>query len=337
MTKKTLSLFIGLCSCLVALACGNEYYTATEIPYSGGKLMVGNLISSQRDSNFEYLEPYWSHGFGDNIKDRWNDLKTKIDPAGRKNVNRLTWTDLERAIEKKTDFKLLSDFAWYELRVGNKKLAVRLLEKLYELYPNEYNVLANLGTAYEVTGKNEKALEFLRKAVAINPGSHFGSEWIHIKILEQKVNPKPDYTLILGLDAVKDYNAWLSGKVYNTPITADSLMTQLAYQLHERIGFVRSPDAIVGQLVLDFGDLAAIAHDTATAAPFYEYAVYYHPPLSKTVNERRGIKVTEATQADIPEPAVVNKRKGNLPLYLAGGGLAIVLLFVFIWKRRTTT
>jgi tetratricopeptide (TPR) repeat protein len=198
----------------------------------------------------------------------------------------VTWNELQNAQDKGVDYKLLSDFAWYELRIGNQQNAVKLLEALYEKHPNEYNILANLGTSYEVIGKNEKALELLKKAVAINPASHRGSEWIHIKILEQKVSATPDYTQIINL-GIKDYKQWITEKSYTGSLPADSLMIQLAFQLHERISFIPNPDPIVGQLVLDFSDLVAINRKKKTESiPFYNYAVQYAPSLKEIARER---------------------------------------------------
>lgn len=272
-------------SYFTAYACGNEYYRH-ELPFYKGKMKIKYLLNWD-----ENLMPYWSNGFGDNGPDGYWPLQQKLRNAGilADNDYTLTWTQMETALRTGKDYKLLSDYAWYELRIGNKENAVKLLEGLYAKHPDEYNILANLGTAYEVTGNNEKALELLRKAVAINPQSHYGSEWIHIKILEQKVAAQPDYRLILDLNADKDPEGWLAGKVYNKPIAADSLMVQLAFQLHERISFIAPPDPIVGQLVKDFADLVALTHSKKEAKEFYAFAITYD---SLVMKPRPDIKIT---------------------------------------------
>jgi tetratricopeptide (TPR) repeat protein len=178
-------------------------------------------------------------------------------------------------LKKKIDFKLLSDYAWHIVRAGRAKEALYLLEKLYAQHPNEYNILANLGTTYELTGNNHKALELLKKAVAINPRSHYGSEWIHIAILEQKTAARPDYTKIMNLQTGPDITKWINNKQYKFSQPADSLLKQLAYQLHERIFFVKAPDAIVQQLITDFANIVAKTRSGKEAEPFYKFAATY--------------------------------------------------------------
>jgi tetratricopeptide (TPR) repeat protein len=278
----TLALLAGSLS---SNACGNEY-SRTEPPFYKNKLDLRYLLTRAKGTL-----PYWYQGKDYAAARRYYALKSQLNTllglhSSESTV--MTWEQLEQALNKNVDYKLLSDFGWNELKYGKKDLAVKLLEALYLKYPNEYNVVANLGTAYEVTGDNKKALEFLKKAVAINPQSHYGSEWIHINILEQKVLASPDYTKILILGAGNDFSKWLTGQLYKRDITSDSLMVQLAYQLHERISFVAKPDPIVGQLVLDFADLVSIARTPSEANQFYRYALEYNPGLEKPVRQRLG-------------------------------------------------
>jgi tetratricopeptide (TPR) repeat protein len=250
------------------LACINEYYRS-ELPLSWDKLDLSALLYSKKD-----VRPYWSHGFqSEQIVD--NPFEKKKQGLLKKGLDKL-------------NYKELSDYASIELRIGDRKKAVEILEELYEQHPNEYNVVANLGTAYEVTGNNEKALALLKKAVQINPRSHYGSEWIHVRILEQKIAGK-DYDKIINL-GIEDFSKWIIDKEYRFPRNADSLKIQIAYQLHERIGFIAPPDEIVGQLVLDFADIVAkTAESRDKAIPFYEYAEHYGSSLQKTVAARKQV------------------------------------------------
>ena len=308
-------------------ACGNEYYTTAEMPLGNGKLNLRFLLKPAGKTQL----PYWSSGFGEDIFVRRNELADQIAAKGIRIYTAdggVSWRGLEQALERNIDYKLLSDFAWYELRVGSKRNAVRLLERLYEKYPNEYNVMANLGTAYEVTGNNERALELLKQAVAVNPASHHGSEWIHINILEQKIKARPDYSRILDLQAGKDYALWLTGKVYDKPVVPDSLMVQLAYQLHERISFIPAPDPVVGHLLLDFADLVALARSRSEAKAFYEHAIHYEPPLAAAAHERmqsNGIVL----HAEKKETSGINGLYVGIAVLLAG-----LAAWLFIRRKR---
>lgn len=319
-------LFHSLC----APACGNEYYTTGDIPVKAGKLNPRYLLQNRSDTEW----PYWWSGFGDNIIDRRNELYLRL--TGRQHVvGPIPWQSIEQALKRHADYKLLSDFAWYELRVGNRRNAVRLLERLYEQHPDEYNIVANLGTAYEVTGKNEQALALLRKAVAINPASHHGSEWIHVNILEQKVKASPGYAAIIGLGAGKDYSYWLTGKAYDKPVPPDSLMIQLAYQLHERISFIPPQDPIVGRLVLDFADLVAIARSREEAKEFYQYAVSYDSSLAATTQQRMEAKPGERkteTSGDTAQTKTTSS--GHAWLYATIGAVVLILITWFVIQRK---
>ena len=132
-----------------ASACLNEYQRK-EVPLANDKIDLRWLLHSNKDEM-----PYWWHGFDGGA------LTTLEDMAG-KNIAGL-------------NYKQRSDYAVAQLKVGHKAEGLRILQDLYRSHPNEYNIVANLGTAYELNGDKAKALELLQKAVAINPLSHFGS------------------------------------------------------------------------------------------------------------------------------------------------------------------
>ena len=101
---------------------------------------------------------------------------------------------LEKKLQSKPRLELLSDYALNLVRAGKIKEALVIFEKLVVKYPNEYALQANLGTTYELMGDNKAALKHIKKGLELNPNSHEGSEWIHVKILEAKIalesNPK---------------------------------------------------------------------------------------------------------------------------------------------------
>jgi tetratricopeptide (TPR) repeat protein len=302
MRRIKLLLIIALLLPGALFACINEYLR-TEPPLDGEKLNLSLLLYSKGETL-----PYWKHGFkSDMIAE--NPFEIRRDSLRRIGLHKL-------------DYKGLSDYASIELRIGDRKEAVEILEKLYTQYPNEYNIVANLGTAYEVTGNNEKALELLRKAVAINPRSHYGSEWIHVNILKQKTGAK-QYDKIINL-GIKDFSQWIIDKNYVFPQLADSLKMQVAYQLHERIAFIAPPDDIVGQLVLDFADIIAKSESYDAAIPFYEYAGHYSASLQKTIDDRKAVLKSEKKEI------VKNFRWASIVWALP---LIVFFMILFSWLR----
>ena len=303
-------------------ACGNEYYQSIQLPLKHDSLLLSHLLIAPG----KFDRPYWWNGFAENIAATRDSLYSAM--ANKAGVYPESIGSKYATIVQKLliagEFKLLSDYAWYELRVGDKKRSLLLLEELYKKYPNEYNIVANLGTAYEVTGNNSKALELLKRAVEINPRSHYNSEWIHIKILEQKIAAQPDYKKIINLD-INDFASWLRDNKYQFPQHPDSLKKQLAYQLHERISFIGPPDPVVAQLVLDFADIVAKHDGHAAAIPFYEYAPVYGKDDMKAITTSRK-EISAQTKREIETTFRRASIIWAIPL------LAFVLIFI-AWLR----
>lgn len=88
------------------------------------------------------------------------------------------------------DYKIWSDIAVNLMKLGMADSAIKILIPLAKKYPEEYNILANLGTGYELIGALDSAHKYISKGFEINPRSHRGSEWIHVKILEAKIQEK---------------------------------------------------------------------------------------------------------------------------------------------------
>lgn len=277
-------------------ACINEYYR-TDLPLATkGRLDLYGLLNRKGD-----LHPYWKHGFGEYM------------PSA---------DSREDSQSPKPAYKVASDLAAHQLRTHQIADAVKLLEQLYAQHPNEYNIVANLGTAYELTGENAKALALLRKAAAMNPGAHQGSEWIHVKILEQKTSSLP-YKSIINL-GVQDFSQWIIDKQYVFPRPADILAIQIAYQLHERIAFIAAPDSIIGQLVLDFADIIAKGDARDSSIAFYDYAARYAPTLQATVRARK--EVLKAEQKEVQRTFGYASIVWAIPL------LAFFLILLAWWR-----
>lgn len=185
---------------------------------------------------------------------------------------------LEQKLKKNTDFKLLSDYGLHLVQAGKVKEALVIFEKLAQLHPNEYSIIANLGTTYELSGQNEKALEYIRKGIQINPNSHGGSEWIHVKILEAKIalEKDPDY---LSKHSVLN----LSSKQKQSQKVFD----QLYIQLQERVPFSpKEPNPIMADLFVEMGDfyLENISFEHAKA--FYQIAQIYYKSDRKDIAQK---------------------------------------------------
>lgn len=153
--------------------------------------------------------------------------------------------------------------------------AKRIFLEIEADQPNTYVIAANLGTVYELLGQTDSALFWLKRAVNLRPESHYGSEWIHIKILQAKLSASNNNDQlramdILGLDFGNEQQP-IPPEGYHVK----SLFKELRYQLGERMSFVQEPDPIVAQMLFASGNCAALELDPSIALATYRLAQKY--------------------------------------------------------------
>ncbi len=267
--------------------------------------------------NYDYTHdnaalPYWTHGFGNDEQVGFSD------------------TPLEK-YKKTKDYKYLSDYAWELVKRKETKQAIIILDSLLKTHPNEYNILANLGTAYEIAGNNTKALELLTKAVAINKNSHYGSEWIHLNILKHKINNEAfPIEKIIGL-GIENYNSQWNTATWAHTIPVDSLLKSIAYQLHERIRFIAPKDKIIGRLIFDFAAIISKTKSKEEALPFYDYAMYYDNELYKEVVNAKAEEPRVRSSTTEIESTSSNSSKFVLYTFIS----IVLLLGSFVIGRKS--
>ncbi len=133
--------------------------------------------------------------------------------------------------------------------------AVTILIQLEKDFPEKYATASNLGTAYELTGDIDKALEWIKTGMARNADSHEGTEWLHVAILETKLKLKADPAW-LAKNSVLDGSKSLPREVKERA---------LEYQLNERLYFIHENDLIMCDLMYQ---AALITTDSAKKAYF---------------------------------------------------------------------
>lgn len=169
---------------------------------------------------------------------------------------------------KTYDADIQSDIAVNLGYLGRYAEALEILNRLQKEHPDNYNYAANLGTTYELLGKNELALQFIKKGIEINPDSHEGSEWVHVKILEAKLK-------------MATQPGWVyQNRVLGTGVNFDSKESEILnektwhveYQLQERIPFTPFPDALLANVFDELGDLYATQQSVELAYVAYDFA-----------------------------------------------------------------
>jgi tetratricopeptide (TPR) repeat protein len=260
---------VTLLFCLQANACLNYY----------GETLYGKRVTSE------------IHGGGHYLHDHNNVNREAVLADARK---------LRGIIAANpSNLNAKNDLAVDLIKLGQYAEAKELLLILLPARKEEYIVNANLGVLYELMGDLDSALHFTSTAYRINPGSHKGSEWLHLKILEvTKGNTNEllkNYKLLdlnFGDGVVPDTTAIAYRRnLRNMRIDAEvdeigKLVSDIEYQLHERMYFVKSDNKIVGELLFALGDMYSLFFDQYWALWAYTKAMQYGTQHDEVVKKR---------------------------------------------------
>lgn len=172
---------------------------------------------------------------------------------------------LEHEYERDKSLENTNDLAVARIYFGRYDEAIALLKELERRHPGRAATAANIGTAFELTGRDEAALQWIREGVRRDPREHDGSEWVHVRILEAKLASKKDSAWldrhsIVGLsfgDGPRPSEPALAVDHLGKEHSHAESRRSISYQIDERIVFVKPPDRIVADLYKTAGDLGA--------------------------------------------------------------------------------
>jgi tetratricopeptide (TPR) repeat protein len=141
--------------------------------------------------------------------------------------------------------------------LGNYEKGIEELEKLEKDAPGRYSIAANLGTAYELSGDNRKALQWISEGIRRNPASHEGTEWLHALILEAKLQLEKNPAWlrdhhVIGLDAARVKDPAYRLQAGARSLSVAEVEKALDYQLLERMLLVKPKDAVVADLLYTY-------------------------------------------------------------------------------------
>lgn len=188
------------------------------------------------------------------------------------------------------------------LQSGKVDDAIRLLEDTDKKIPGDALVASLLGTAYELAGRLDEAIEWVREGAKRDFSQHQGSEWLHARILESRAALAKDPNWfakhgVLDFDFGKD-DVPVAPEIL--PIEqgrikgAVQLLEQIDYQLAQRAKYVKPPDPVAGDLYASAGDLAisgAVSplddrKSTIRPETYYERALEYGAPHAELIRRR---------------------------------------------------
>jgi tetratricopeptide (TPR) repeat protein len=230
---------------------------------------------------------------------------------------------MESDLRDSTNFDDRCDYAVAKIYLGQYNEAIELLKRLESEKPGQYAVAANLGTVYELSGNNVDALKWIKEAINRNRDSHMGTEWLHAKILEEKIaaGKEQDYfmhhtVLDLSAEAIQG-NIVVDGQSHS----AEDVDKALEYQLEERMQFVKPKEPVVAGLLFDYASVEAATRTLESAEKLLDLSAEYGFPMEKI---QPLIKIYDQK---------ITWRKTKQGLMYSSIGLFAVGLLAYLYKR----
>ncbi|MEA9413396.1 tetratricopeptide repeat protein [Flavobacterium sp. PL02] len=181
--------------------------------------------------------------------------------------------DLDKLYKKTNDIDYLSDKGYLLIVLGKYQEALKLYLGIEKIKPNRYSTASNLGTLYELIGENEKAYQWIKKSIQINPESHKGSEWLHLKILEAKVKHIENVTGQFLID--ESFGEEASPKTDLSKKELEELAQSIYFQVNERISFIKPKDKVISVLLFELGNAVKIIGENENAIRIYNLSKEY--------------------------------------------------------------
>jgi tetratricopeptide (TPR) repeat protein len=225
----------------------------------------------------------------------------------------------------------LTDYSDYGVALafnGEFQKANAIFLEIEKKTPNLYETASNIGTTYELLGQIDSAIYWLNKAIKINPLSHNGSEWIHLKILEAKKATNGNQQMLSKMDILSlglGENLLPENK---ENIDLDAVKKQIYSQLHERMSLIQPKDPVIARLLFDLGNVTAISDNLEETLLIYEKAREYGY-TSETFNRRESHFKDLTFKANFRNNTELWAKKHFGKILLVSG---ILLIIGIIWS-----
>lgn len=180
---------------------------------------------------------------------------------------------LDSTYNKTKDIDYLSDKGYLLIVQRKYNEALNLYLNIEKTNPNRYSTASNLGTLYELMGENQKAYTWIKKSIEINPESHNGSEWLHLKILEAKIKNLKTVTGSFLINT--SFGDTGLPQTHLSKEEIDKLAKAVYFQVNERISFIEPKDKIISILLFELGNLVEIIGEHENALLIYKRARIY--------------------------------------------------------------
>ncbi len=243
--------------------------------------------------------------------------------------------ELDSLYKVTKDIDYLSDKGYVLVIQKKYQEALEIYLKIEQLKPNRYSTASNIGTIYELLGDNRNALNWINKAMIINPKSHNGSEWLHVKILQAKIGGAEYVNSKFLINT--NFGEYDEPKNKMSKSDREALIKSLYYQLNERMSFIKKEDKIIALLLFELGNLAFLDKKYDEAINIYETSQEYgyQNKLLKIRAESANWRIMESMYKRINNLNAINEYHKNLfVVTLIISSIVIITLLIVIYRMR---
>ena len=110
----------------------------------------------------------------------------------------------KRLADGESTGELYDDLAVAFDKTGQHEKAIETINAKDKLWPGEYETLANKGTFLIHSGKYTEGVDFIRKAIEVNPDAHFGREVYQQLLVEYLIERQVDGKTMLPIGKSHD-------------------------------------------------------------------------------------------------------------------------------------
>jgi len=209
---------------------------------------------------------------------------------------------------------------------SNYEEGIKQLLSIEKKKPNLYETASNLGTAYELQGNIPLAIEWIKEGIKRNAESHGGTEWLHLLILETKLQLENNSTLLKNnhiISLPNQFDETTTIKIKEKKYSIKEVRDALFYQLKERLIFVKPKDEVVADLLYTFAKIEEQTTVVEEAEYLITMAIEYGFDNQKEIVPLKGhIHASKTSYAF------------DVTLFILCAFVVLILLNIFIKKRR---